>query len=377
MERKKFLSIALFISLLSVPSFGQSELAISSLEKVLFPDNSESEKSIILEEFEWRKEKYIVKGRKNQPDISDSEKIEKLLLEVRRTKDTSVMPRLIELQNRFERIFLEEWEPAYLIGHPMFDFQYSTLMNMEMTLASLHVDGLDTPEDKYSYLKNIYMLQWVDGDSSRKERISFFSDYIKNKWNGGCIGANFCSPALIVEKARDMEEGILDDLANFHFDSLGKWERNYYLVTLGKAAIDMKSDKIEDIYIDRIEDFDRLVPDYGAGRNTWIYRILGLRGRPKGISFLLDELSSDEILSIPPHNIGLLRHTNVGKEIVEERLVREIQKSKGQKQGEYLTLLLNTVYNYQTDLEKIRQLSRIIDAENEMILSKFKEIKNK
>jgi hypothetical protein len=347
------------------------------LEKILFPYNTDTEKSVVLKEFE-REKKYVIRGRVNQPGPSDTERISSLLKEIRINKDTTVMSQLSRLQKRFERIFLKEWEPAYLIGHPMFDFQYSTLMNMEMTLASLHVDGFDTPEDKYSYLRNIYMLQWVDGDSSRKERISFFSDYIKNKWNGGCIGANFCSPALIVEKARDMEEGILDDLANFHFDSLGKWERNYYLVTLGKAAIDMKSDKVEDIYIDRIEDFDRLVPDYGAGRNTWIYRILGLRGRPKGISFLLDELlSSDEILSIPPHNIGLLRHTNVGKEIVEERLVREIQKSKGEKQGKYLTLLLNTVYNYETDSEKIRQLSRIIDTENELILNRFIETRNR
>ena len=353
---------------------------MSALEEILFPFNAESEKSIVLKEFDYALEHYVVTGRKHQPQETDAEKIETLLWKIRQSKDVTVMPGLIELQKRFEDNFLTEWEKAYRVGHKMFEFQYEILMNMEMTLTSLYLESFDSSREKYDYLKNIYMLQWGDRDRKRKEKIRFFSDYIKDKWNGACITSSFCSPLLIIEMANDLEEGILNDLSDFNPDSLnGMFMKSYYLTILGRAATGMKTDEIEDIYISRIDKFDAIIPDtFYFGRNTWIFDILGRRGRYKGVDFLLSELDGEGILKLPGFKLGGLSFTKTGKEIVEKRLIQEIQKSSGVTQGKYLSLLASHFYHsYHENPAKMKQLSRMVDKENKHLLQKFTDDRNK
>ena len=262
----------------------------------------------------------------------------------------------------------------------MYEFYYDILMNIEMTLASLHMDTLASSREKYEYIKNIFMLQWGDRAEKRKERIRFFSNYIKNKWNGGCLGGSFCSPALIIEKANDLEEGIINDLRSFVIDSLSEEEKHFYLVTLGKAVMNIKSNEIEDIYINRIDDFDRLSPNYEyylenqiVGRNPWIYFILGERGRPKGVAFLLNEFDNEDLLKPGRGKLHSLCFTDTGKELTEKRLLQEIRNSKGKRQKEYIAMLIGWVYYPQRNIEKINQLSGIIDSENKAVLNDFIE----
>lgn len=376
MKKLKYILIGC-ITLIKVNSFyAQPDSLIFALEAVLFPFNTESEKSIILEEFDYAKERYVVVGRKYQPQKTDAQRIETLLWKIRQTKDVSVIPQLIELERRFEDNFIHEWEKAYRIGHYMFEFQYEVLMNMEMSLTSLYLEGFSSSREKYDYLKNIYMLQWGDGDKKRKEKIRFFSNYIKEKWNGGCLASSFCSPTLIIEKANDLEEGILNDMSCFDPDSLtGMFIKNYYLGILGNAAVQMNTDKIEEIYIKRINEFDSIMPDtIFYGRNTWIFEVIGRRGRVRGIDFILNELDSEDILKLPGFKFGRLCYTETGKEIVENRLIQEIQKSKGEMQSKYLALLVKYFYSkYQENPVKIKQLSKMVDKENLPILQGFIE----
>ncbi len=385
MKNIKMLFSLLLLVHMTLPIYGQSNLLVDSLEQILFPNNDSDEIDVVLLEFEYAKERYVLRGRKTQPVVSDIEKIEKLLFEIRASKDTGIMERLIEVQRRFEDYFLNEWEPAYRIVHPKYVFCYKVLMNMEMTLASLYMDTFDSSQKKYKYLKNIYMSQWGDGAEERKKRIRFFSSYIKNKWNGGCLGGSFCAPALIIEMANDLEEGIINDLRSFVLDSLSEDEKQFYLVTLGKAVRNMKSNEIEEIFINRIDDIDRLSPNYEfylenqiIGRNPRIYFAIGERGRAKGLEFLLNEFDSEDLLKPGRGKLHSLCFTDTGKELMEKRLLQEIRNSKGKRQKEYISMLIGWVYYPQRNIEKINQLSGVIDSENKAVLNDFIErINNK
>ena len=370
------LSISLLVSIFSVQ--GQTNKLLNSLEDILFPYNELSEERVVLKEFTWDGEEYTIKGRKNQPGVKDMKVIEDLLKDIRTSENTSLINGLSTIQKKHEQLFLIEWEPAWRIGHSLYDHQYEILMNIEMTLVSLYMNSFATSKEKYKYMKNIYMLQWGDRDGNRKKEIDFFSDYIKNKWNGACVSTKFCSPALLMEKAETLREGILEDLSSFVPESLIQAEKHYYLITLGKALINIKSDEVEDVYINRINELDELLPNDEFGRNSWIFTILGKRGRKEGISFLLNELNNEDLLVIPKHKLQKLAVTRTGRSLLEERFLRILKTTDDSNlQEKYLKILLSLVYQKNIDATHIDNLKTILSHDNKVILQNFIDSKFK
>lgn len=296
---------------------------IEQLNQLLFPVEVQVKKS---KTFKWKDDVYEVVAR----DFKyEEESINKQLAKVRNEARIELIDDLIAIQKKHETYFLQEWEKSWRIGHYMFEQQYEILMNLELTINFLYaLNEFESEKEQYLYFKNLCYLQWIDAALWRKDKFNFFSDYIKSRWNGACIASSFCTPSLIIEQSNQFKEGILEDLNTFLADTLGSDEYSYYLVTLGQSAMNINDNRVEDIYIKRIEEFDALVigEKNKYGREIWIYNILCTRAQSKGLEFLVNDLSSDEILNAESFISSKICRTEEGTSLYKKRLIEEIKK---------------------------------------------------
>lgn len=389
----------LYLVLIVVYIQAQDNRDISRLETLLF----EYDKDKPLYEYPfWSRKlnKTIMVYSRFEADYKKykQDSVSNICDDIRRQERIDLIPNLQEILQRHESYFLKEWEPVWdHRGGPegLWEDQYNILCIIDMTINYLKMIKEKWSSDKkYKYLKNIYMLNYGDYDTTRVTEVKYNSAYIRNQ-RKYCrckqLQRQVHQKSLISEMFlgdKDMISFLIKDLLRNEDSNVSDDEGRFFSQGMDYVLRNVYSEEIDSLILNRPNVFinsgykhpNELSKSAFSLRfyHLVLRRYKATRSNYRLVQLLLDDLFSDRnILYQSRHALGIIQGNQdvLIRYMLMDEFIQLFASSKSQEELDRLESFITQVYS-PYNIKMLKDRAKKYSSRDKLSLSTLKQIEN-